>query len=331
MGVAVLSRILAAANLVYYALGGGLGHLTRALAIINALDRTGSSALAFTLVTNSPLAKRLNINRFIDRISLVTINSETELTDRITAVFQVEPKLVLVDTFPRGLMGELVPWLKRLRCPRLLIQRYLNPHYLTSFAIGEFVTTNYQACLRLADNLPTQQLHQNTYDLAAVTLATESTIAPTLFIGQSQPRLLFIDFGVAADRFIAAIPELFSLRVVTVKSDRVASLPAALEFFPASALFSQADLIVGGCGYNLFHEVRREQRPAIFLPQRQTYDDQFGRARGYRQASSVAEFQQQLMDWYKNWQTSDKKVMLAEADAISGAQQATAIINSYLK
>ncbi|MGH2813373.1 MAG: hypothetical protein ACRDI1_11795, partial [Actinomycetota bacterium] len=56
------------------------------------------------------------------------------------------------------------------------------------------------------------------------------------------------------------------------------------EAYPAVDLMPRAELVIGGGGYNFFHEVALAGAPAIFVPGRRMYDDQFGRIAGAVQA-----------------------------------------------
>jgi UDP:flavonoid glycosyltransferase YjiC (YdhE family) len=54
--------------------------------------------------------------------------------------------------------------------------------------------------------------------------------------------------------------------------------PFLINYYPLFELFQGVSLVVGACGYNLFHETQAAGVPALFLPQRRLYDDQFARA-----------------------------------------------------
>jgi predicted glycosyltransferase len=294
-----LSKISTAAKhrIVYYGLGGGLGHLTRARAIIGALKKAARQHLQIILLTNSPFGQ-LMINE-VDE--LISIPSEDCLETALARALAIEPALFIVDTFPRGLMGELAGWLARLQRPRVLIQRYLNERYVKKFEIANFVARHFDRALRLGDNLPRQNFTAATTDLPAVTILDQLPCAPPqqIFnINSDAPRILMIDFGAAADAYIKAIPPGFQKRIVTPHPQRLAAMPDAVCHYPAAAIFHQADLVIGSCGYNLYHEIDQTNMPAIFLPQKKLYDDQFLRARGTMQATSPQELAAMLENWH---------------------------------
>ena len=54
---------------------------------------------------------------------------------------------LIVDTFPRGLVGELVNSLPLLSIPRFWVHRDLTPDYIASKAVGSFVQRHYTQIL----------------------------------------------------------------------------------------------------------------------------------------------------------------------------------------
>lgn len=285
---------MAVETVCYYALGGGLGHLTRALAVITALQRLAPHRFHYTLITNCAHAPKLATG--VDR--LITISSPAELRAALASALQPGPDIFIVDTFPRGLMGELADQIDTISCPRVLMQRYLSPQYVEQYRIAEFVSDHYELALRLADNLPVQRLSARTIDLPPVTIGHYhgEVSVPSLF-KKERARILFVDFGPAADPYIDLLGDDLDLRIVTMAEARLAGDGRAFNYYPAARLLAAADLVIGSCGYNLYHEVRQAGVAAIFLPQAKTYDDQFGRARGSLCATTVGQFQELLTRW----------------------------------
>ena len=50
---------------------------------------------------------------------------------------------VIVDTFPRGLGGELAEILPQLSVPKVLIHRDINPDYVIAKNLPDFVADNF--------------------------------------------------------------------------------------------------------------------------------------------------------------------------------------------
>lgn len=124
-----------------YALGGGLGHLVRSLGLARAAIARGHH---ITLLTNTayapmlPVAEELGprgtyceIPAPFDRAQVTEVIQKT-LSDQ---AFDV----LVVDTFPRGLAGELVEILPRLAAKKVLVHRDLNPRYIEQADLARFV------------------------------------------------------------------------------------------------------------------------------------------------------------------------------------------------
>lgn len=110
--------------ILYYAMGGGLGHLTRSLAIINRSPFLQANA---RLIASSPLAHM--ITRYAG--CPVDVVGEDILGSRRTYYAFLEEyaathaiRAIVTDTFPFGIVGELADILVKL--PRVLVARYLK-------------------------------------------------------------------------------------------------------------------------------------------------------------------------------------------------------------
>lgn len=310
-------------RLVYYALGGGLGHLTRTRAIIEAL--LPRLPLEISLITN---CRHYHLVFNNHTLTITYVANQTQLATQLAAILASPFDLLIVDTFPRGLMGELTTHLKHISTPRILIQRYLNEEYLAKFQVAAFVEAHYSLAIRLSDNLPRQPLCTQTLDLSApiVLKPTNPSLSIlSLFSAETtKPRLLLIDFGATAEQYWQAIPPTFAAKFVTVSNDRIKDNIDHLVYYPVSELLAQADIIVGACGYNLFYEVQTQGLRAIFLPQPQTYDDQYRRAQGSLTAFNVAQFNEILVtQQYLNLNKTPKL-------ATNGAILAADLIVSHL-
>ena len=134
-----------------YALGGGLGHLNRAVAFARAAIRRYGSAgtasrptLEICLVTNSPYANVLPIADELGPghqiIQLSPTLSRDQTATRIRSLLETTSfDTLFVDTFPRGLGGELADVIPQLRCRRVLIHRNLNARYVAEYDVAKAV------------------------------------------------------------------------------------------------------------------------------------------------------------------------------------------------
>ncbi|MEM0979228.1 MAG: UDP-N-acetylglucosamine--LPS N-acetylglucosamine transferase, partial [Cyanobacteria bacterium P01_H01_bin.58] len=128
-----------------YALGSGWGHLNRAIA----LARKASQPVE--ILVNSPYATAMEAalppHITLRRLPGDVSNRETVLTYVQNWLADTPADCLIVDTFPRGLMGELVRILPLLKQPCILIHRDLNPHYVKVKQIADFVQQHYDHIL----------------------------------------------------------------------------------------------------------------------------------------------------------------------------------------
>ena len=254
-------------TLLYYAPGAGLGPLTRGLAILRRWKtHTRRSALLLTYSTFAPLISREGVA--VKQIP----GPEPQFLER--AVRRANPKLLVVDTFPRGIVGEIAELLPSLPCPTVLIQRYLNPAYLRQFKVAAFLGQHYRLAVRIADAMEPQTLSQRTVDVPPVTVR-EAREVPA---ARSRSDWLFVGWGEGSEPYLQVALETARQRS---KQLRILRLP---ESYPAVNWMPKAELVIAAGGYNLFHEVALTATPAIFVPCRRMYDDQFGRTVNAAQA-----------------------------------------------
>ncbi len=246
--------------------------MTRAVAILrrwNAVTRRPS-----LLVTYSPYA-------CLARREGVAVE-EIEMPERrfLEAVLRrVRPAGLVVDTFPRGIVGELAEMAQWLECPAVLVERYLNPSYLERFRVAEFVEQHYRLVVRLGDALPPQALTRCSVDVPPVTVRAAWELPPAA----ARSGWLFVDWGEGSGPYVAAASETARRRGKSFEVLR----PAAC--YPVVERLGAAELAIGAGGYNFFHEAALTRTPAVFLPQRRLYDDQFGRTAAAAQARTPEE------------------------------------------
>ncbi|MEO7649375.1 MAG: hypothetical protein ABIZ80_02830, partial [Bryobacteraceae bacterium] len=107
-----------------YALGGGWGHLMRSLAF----GRLAGRARPVTILCNSPYAAVIerHAGPAPEGCTLLPVLSAAEAAAQVSR----EWGCLVVDTFPRGLGGELAYMLPQYRAPKVLVHRDVNPAYV---------------------------------------------------------------------------------------------------------------------------------------------------------------------------------------------------------
>ncbi|MDA0867265.1 MAG: hypothetical protein O2890_12785, partial [Cyanobacteria bacterium] len=127
-----------------YALGGGWGHLNRAIALARQAPHP------VEILVNSPYATAVETVLEDPHITLRMLPADLSAATAPTYVqawISQPANCLIVDTFPRGLVGELADILPKLQLPRILIHRDLNPNYIAAKNITAFVRQHYDQIL----------------------------------------------------------------------------------------------------------------------------------------------------------------------------------------
>lgn len=292
----------------YYALGGGMGHLMRAHAMARAFSRIDSRP--FVTFTNARFAVpevpiRLQLEGRPEAEGLGALAREL-----LTAL---KPSVLVVDAFPAGILGELTPLLSEVACPKVAMLRRLQPAWIEKWELPRLLASTYQHVALIEPGarfngyppgVPTLEtapvLARNASELlspdaarAALEHAGETPLVIAAITGEPLG-----DYGIlrAAETHLRAVcGDKASLRLATPM--RPAGHEARSLFpVPLMEALTGVDLVIGACGYNLAHETAALGVPAIFLPQRRTYDDQLGRAEGRQVARSGEELEGLMRD-----------------------------------
>jgi hypothetical protein len=303
-------------SVVYYALGGGLGHLTRSLALGRTLQRRGQGLVV--ALTNSPHADLYAREELAARRLTPTDGaSPAALAAWVQRALDEErPRLFIVDAFPRGLLGELPELLAARRGPAALILRRLREEYVREYDLPEFIRAHYDWVLLVEKGLDEWRfaLGDLAQEVPPILIRSAEELLPPeeararLRCSDDGPVVLGVGAGDAqqVQRFLALLVKVWTrcgltghLRLATAQTWPAGSWepgrsrdfctpetdlpsgpwdPFLINYYPLFELFRGVSLVVGACGYNLFHETQAAGVPALFLPQRRLYDDQFARA-----------------------------------------------------
>ena len=85
-------------RVLYWAPGSGLGHLVRALSACYCLKQ---KKIEFTIASDSPFLKG------IQNYTNISVLNITDLSSAVDGVTDFNPDLLICDTFPWGIQGEL--------------------------------------------------------------------------------------------------------------------------------------------------------------------------------------------------------------------------------
>ena len=276
-----------------YALGGGFGHLNRAIA----LGRIASRHRHVKILINTPYFPY--IEKFLPETNCEffaispTADFETTCTEVQKILRDTDYQCLIVDTFPRGLGGELAAILTELKISwRVLIHRDINSEYIKVKKLHRFVADCFDLVLVPGEgfevamaNLPCVE-HTNPWLIRSawelpVREDVESILRLNLFERNSKI-LLILASGMAEElSFYGELTSILSqcLTNVVVRClsvEKPDNCPESLWVFhwPAIECLQVADVVVGGGGYNTIYECQALGVPLVAFAWQRLYDRQ---------------------------------------------------------
>ncbi len=273
-----------------YALGGGWGHLTRAAS----LARAACQRHRVRILTNSPYAPQVikalpDLDIVALDPSLPTATAREQALEQIRAAY---PDCLIVDTFPRGLGGELAGMIDSLAAAKVLVHRDLTPRYVSEANLRDFVRSTYDLIL-----IPGHGEGAAFADLPRAA-ATEPWLIrnprPMRRPGL-QRRILISAAGTTGEQawygeVVASLQTHnggLDIRCVAPICPPKCPVESWVEHWPAADLYPTAGVVIGGAGYNTIHECLAWRIPLIAHPWPRKYDRQWLRARRASQCGSV--------------------------------------------
>jgi predicted glycosyltransferase len=191
---------------------------------------------------------------------------KTATGDPVELVRTAAPDWFIVDTFPRGLGGELAPLLRDLRCKKAFIHRDLNPEYIQRYNIPEFVREHYDRVFSV-DAAPTE--------ISATRTAPWLIRSAHELVAGTPRGILVCASGKAEERaWYEAVARATGATMVNT--------------WPAMDLFPRAAVVIGGAGYNTIHECAACGVPLVARAWPRLYDRQRLRAELVGQHARIA-------------------------------------------
>lgn len=325
-----------------YALGGGWGHLTRAVALARA-----ASQASVRILTNSPFADQ--VQSALPDLELVTQYAGLPIhiaRERAREYVEAaDADCLIVDTFPRGLGGELADLLGSLDVTKVLVHRDLNPRYVAEANLCGFVRSTYDLILipgesegRAFAKLPNAVVTDPWLVRNADELPLHRRARRLLRIAYDQPRCILI-FACGARRemawFAAVISELFkrnpdaAIRCVAPICPPRCPTACWIKYWPAADLYPAANVVIGGAGYNTIHECLAYNVPLIARPWPRLYDRQWLRARRAAQRGDVRVVDQPGEAAAEAIRCVNAMRRRRKVNFLNGAAQAAATIDRY--
>jgi hypothetical protein len=265
--------------ILYYALGGGLGHLVRARRLLDALGCSDRAALltASEFAEDPQVVGELPVIRVPGRLGHDRSAFRAWLADALRAL---RPDRLIVDSFPGGILGELCGMTLP---PAHHVARLLRwPAYagrLSDGPLPRFELTHVLEPLAprhwLALQICSRELRPLTLPAPRTDTGDELAAGPHWLVVHSGPDAEVVALAdYAAERALG--------RLVVVAPNRPTSLPRRADWVdvhPVAPHLGHAQKVVTAAGFNLMHETSALRHRHHFIPFPRPLDDQYARAR----------------------------------------------------
>jgi hypothetical protein len=282
-------------RVLHYAMGGGLGHLVRAEAFLRAQALTQRAVVltASRYADDPRITRDFDVLRVPESLQLDLPAYRAWLAARIEALC---PDLICVDSFPGGILGELCDFPAFAKVPLWHLARLLRwpeytkvlagapPRYATTWRLEPLDPSHQRYLESCSDAVRDLRLHYSSPGLGEVAIPS----GRFWLVVHSDPVEEVAEL-VAYAAELRAI-ERAAVRIVVASQSTPIDLPidcAAIDAFPAAALFPRAERIISAAGFNVVQQAMPYRNKHTIMPFPRRYDDQFARAASVEAARSV--------------------------------------------
>ncbi len=261
--------------ILYYAVGGGLGHLSRARKVLDKLKIT--NFMVITGIQNNPV--------FDPSRSILIENKDTNTLQSELRFWTNKASILIVDTFPNGVLGELSN--QELSIPIWYIARSLDMHsYGSKLQPAPLDRTFVMETLP-----PLQAAFVQKYSKKIETMALQPLKNPKDSAFTSKQPFWLVHHSGPIEEVMSLYAYAKDIAVVEKKNPKIVintqcaadllhAVPAVItHFFPIHQLLVSAEKIITACGFNTMSETEPFAYKHHFLPFERKYDDQFTRAK----------------------------------------------------
>jgi UDP:flavonoid glycosyltransferase YjiC (YdhE family) len=268
-----------------YALGGGWGHLTRAVA----LARVAQRDRPVRILTNSPYAGMVaDALPALDIVGLdAGMPAEATRAAAVRAIAECQPSCLIVDTFPRGIGGELAGLLGTMFARKVLVQRDLNPRYVAAAQLGRFVAAHYDLVVvpGAGEYGGAAECHITAPWVVrcAGEIPRRGRVKEVLGLGSDEERCVLVCASGRADELewygsvaahVRRLDRAAAVRCVAAERPPGCPEECWVRYWPAMDLFGCASVVVGGGGYNTVNECLAWNVWLLARPWPRAYDRQ---------------------------------------------------------
>ncbi len=280
--------------ILYYGLGGGLGHITRAMAVLHTL-RVREKVLMVSSMNTSA------VEFLPGKIQMVKPPASTHRdTRKLTAYIQQlidehRPSELIVDSFPLGIQGELKNIVYtgiRTYLARLLVwDRYSkvtgNQFYIfnQTFVLEPLHEDHRYIVDRISETLSPLELTDPPQNVPLPPIADLEQHWLVLHSGPDEE----VDDLITYAKQIRKIEQKQNplLLVTPSATNKWAHQPVKhIRYYPAQNLMPHVDKIITACGFNTMRQANVYRNKHHFFPFARRFDDQYFRAALYRNTTA---------------------------------------------
>lgn len=286
--------------ILYYALGGGLGHVTRARAVLHTLGCPTPAVI----LSSSPFITHVPVTDGVQIQSVPTSFAHDRHAYRAwlkQLLAELQPTALYLDVFPTGIVGEFCDFPELDQTPVYYVARRLRWSAYARQLRGR--VPRFHSTLILE---PLEEAHLEFINACSARVSSLSLIDP--------PRNLSNAENVTLEKMLASVESFWSIvhsgnrdevrelisyaeemrqyegaharLIVAAPEHNVPALPVyarKLGLFPARALFPFADRIISACGFNIMRQMAPFRQKHYSMPFARRFDDQYWRAAYWRQ------------------------------------------------
>jgi hypothetical protein len=284
----------------FYALGGGMGHFARTFSLARKAAKMGIQS---RILSNSASVSSLSgshVHRLLPDdpaiyIDLIPPQFDKNAIQAATTAWMAAigaDDVFLVDTFPRGLAGELPKLLTTISGLKVFIHRNICQKYVQCYHLEKMLPA-FDLVILPGEKAPLSHMaHALTApwmicDQEELLSRQESRHSLSVPNGNNLPLVVVTGCGNRHEAILAAkFASRMHQKLAAMAVIRFASLDIrAIRFapgiscspWPLLSVMPGIDLLVSSGGYNSVHESRYSGTPLLAIPQKRVYDRQADR------------------------------------------------------
>jgi hypothetical protein len=278
-------------NVLIYAPGGGLGHFTRSLAISTALRFSNVTLL----VSSIPESVSFQSDTDIQKIPQSAQNDISEFRVWFTKVLLTcNPDIILIDTFPAGIKGELnevdLSTIHVVLIGRNLkidvykrnvekIRNRINQIYLIEKVHDDYLDYLNNLCSDISGLNIDDPFDKIEQDPVFITTINKCSGEKWLLVhsGTQDECEKLCDYAQKIAQMHRVKPFLFLCG--NFRPSLECSMQIPFNMYPVCQYYSLFDRVITGAGYNSVRQVKKYAHTYNLYPFERLYDDQYARIR----------------------------------------------------